>query len=380
MTDPHDLGRPNVFVIDLDAIASNVLEIRRFVGPGVRIFAAMKANAYGFGLLEVAPVIQQAGADTICVADLGEAVRLRTGGITIPILLYAGNLVDDALVRVVEDMRLTGTITDIGGARSYSSLARGPVAVFAKVDVGLERLGIPFDHAADIICEAARLPNIHLEGVYTHLHVPRQDGPEEYVQWQLRRFNHLLDEVRAAGVAVDIAVAASTPLVPRYGAGGLNGVDVGRLIYGSLRSDRDATGSMNIRSAFRSLRSRLIQCKLVTRTEYLGYAPFPIRSGMRLGIAPIGYADGIDLLNCGFALVRGRRAPLLGGTSLEHTRLDLTDIPQASVGDEVVFVGSQDGSEITPDEVAVHLALDQPARMATSVRPSVRREYLRSST
>jgi alanine racemase len=380
LNDPHDLARPNVFEIDLDAIASNVLEIRRFVGSDVRIFAAMKANAYGFGLLEVAPVIQQAGVDTICVADLSDAVRLRNDGITIPILLYAGNLVDDALVRAVEDMRLTGTVTDIEVARCYSSLARGLVRVFAKVDVGLERLGIPFDQAADVVCEVARLPNLHLDGVYTHLHVPDPAGPPGYVQWQLQRFNVVLEKVRATGVAVNVAVAASTPVVPRYGAGGLNGIDVGRLIYGSLRSDRDATGSMNIRNAFRSLRSRLIQCRPVARTGHLGEAPFPIRPGMRMGIAPIGFADGMDFLNCGFALVRGCRAPLLGTPSLEHTRLDLTEIPQARVGDEVAFVGSQEGAEITPDDVLAHLGVAQPARMATSVRESVRRVYLRSAT
>ncbi|MFI5259333.1 MAG: alanine racemase [Candidatus Limnocylindrales bacterium] len=380
MNDLHDLARPNVFEIDLDAIASNVLEIRRFVGSDVRIFAAMKANAYGFGLLEVAPVIQRAGVDTICVADLSDAVRLRNAGITIPILLYAGNLVDDVLVRAVEDMRLAGTVTDIEVARSYSSLARGPVRVFAKVDVGLERLGIPFDQAADVVCEVARLPNLRLDGVYTHLHVPDPAGPAEYVQWQLRRFDLVLERVRAAGVAVNVAVAASTPVVPRYGAGGLNGIDVGRLIYGSLRRDRDATGSMNIRNAFRSLRSRLIQCRPVARTAHLGEAPFAIRPGMRMGIAPIGFADGLDFLNCGVALVRGCRAPLLGGPSLEHTRLDLTEIPQARVGDEVVFVGSQEGAEITPDDVLAYLGVGQPARMATSVRESVRRMYLRSAT
>ena len=380
LNDSPYLGRPNVFEIDLDAIASNVAEIRRFVGPDVQIFAAMKANAYGFGLLEVAPVIQQAGIDRICVADLAEAVRLRKSGITIPILLYAGNLVDDALVRVVEGMHLTSTITDIEAARSYASSARGSIGLFAKVDVGLERLGIPYEQAREVVCEAARLPNIRLDGIYTHLHVPEPGGPADYVEWQLRRFEALLEQVRAAGVTVEVAVAASTPVVPTYGAGGLNGIDVGRLIYGSLRADRDASGPLNIRSAFKSLRSRIIQCKTITRTEYLNLAPFPVRPGLRMGIAPIGYSDGIESLNCGYALVRGRQAPILGAFSLEHTRLDLTDIPDATIGDEVVFVGSQDGAEITPDAVAMHLDLNQPARMATSVRESVRREYLRSST
>lgn len=378
MTDPRDLARPNIFEIDLGAIASNVREVRRFVGPDVRLFAALKANAYGFGLLEVAPVMQESGVDTICVADLAQGVELRRHGITAPVLLYAGNLVDAAGVSAIEHHDLMVTVTDVAVARRYSSLARRPISVLVKVDVGLERLGIPVEGAADVIRDVCHLPNLRVEGIYTHLHATGSVHSPDYLEWQLRRFGVLLEEVRGAGLNVGIAAAASTSVLPRYGTGGLNGVDVGRLLYGSLRADRDVTGPMTIRSAFRSLRSRLIQVKSISRTAHLAEAPFPIRPGMRVAVASIGYADGVDFLNCGYALVGGRPAPLLGAPSLEHTRLDVTDIPSARVGDEVVFVGRQEGAEITCDEVLAHLALDQPARMATSVRDSVRRVYLRS--
>ncbi len=375
MPDTDDLRRPNTFEIDLDAVAANVAEIRRFVGPDVRIFAAMKANAYGFGLLEVAPVLAGAGVDTICVADLSDAVRLRDRGIRTPILLYAGNLVDEALVRTVEERDFLATVTDLDVARRYSTLARKGVRVLAKVDVGLERLGIPAEHAVSGICTVAGLPRIELEGVYTHLHAPSPGGPPDYLRWQLARFTRIVEEVRAAGVRLPVATAASTPVLPYFGAAGLNGIDVGRLVYGSLRADRDATSTMHIRSAFKALRSRLIQCRQASRTEYLREAPFAFRPGLRIGIAPIGYADGLDSLNCGFALVRGCRAPLLASPSLEHTRLDLTDVPDAEVGAEVVFVGTQGELEITPDDVLRHLSMEQPARMASAVRDSVRRVY-----
>jgi alanine racemase len=372
-----DHSRPNVFEIDLDAIAANVLELRRFVGPEVRIFAAMKANGYGFGLVEVAAVLQQSGVDAVCVADLSDAARLRGSGISLPILLYGGNLVDATFVRGIEELDLWATITDIEVARSYSLLARSNVTVFLKVDVGLERLGVPVEDAADVLCDVLQLPQLRLEGIYTHVHVPSGTDTQEYVHWELARFAALLEEMRKRGVVPPVAMAASTPVLPIAGACGLNGIDVGRLIYGSLRSDRDSTGPMRIRNAFKSVRSRLIQCKAITRTEYLSEAPFPIRPGMRMGIVPMGYGDGLDSLNCGYALVRGRRVPLLAGPSLEHTRLDLTEVPEARVGDEVVFVGTQDGAEVTLDEVLEHLGFEQPARMAAAVRDSVRRVYSR---
>lgn len=371
-------SRPNVFEIDLDAIAANVSEIRRFVGPRVRIFVAMKANAYGFGLVEVAGVLQECGVDTLCVADLADAARLRDAGITLPILLYGGSLIEAGLVRGIEDLGLWATITDLDAAMAYARLARSALACFVKIDVGLERLGIPVRDAAEALQQIATMLNLRIEGVYTHLHVPDGAITDGYVNWQLGRFGRLVDDARASGLNVPTAMAASTPVVPIAGAGGFDAIDVGRLIYGSLRAGRDRPEPMRIRNAFGALRSRLIQVKAIARSEYVAEAPFPIRHGMRIGVAPIGYADGLESLHCGVALVRGRRVPVVAASSLEHTRLDLTDVPEASVGDEVVFVGRQGDAEISPDEVLDHLDLGQPARMAIAVRKSVARTYLRT--
>jgi alanine racemase len=369
------MSRPNVFEIDLDAITANVSAIRASVGPDVRIFVAMKANAYGFGLVEVARVLQDCGVDTVCVADVRDAARLRESGIRIPILLYAGSHIDRDFVQSAENLDLWVTITDLDAARAYSALARSTLGCFVKVDVGLERLGIPVLLAAAALRDVVGLPHISLQGVYTHLHVPGERN-DSYVEWQLDRFRALLGEARNSGLEIPTAMAASTPVVPTFGSGGLNAIDVGRLIYGSLRTSADRTGDLVIHNAFRSLRSRLVQVKEVIRREHISDAPIPIRPGLRIGISPIGYADGIESLNCGFALVRGFRIPLLPGSSLEHTRLDLTEIPEARVGDEVVFVGRQGDAEITPDEVLEYQDFRQPARMAIAVRNSVARVYL----
>jgi alanine racemase len=375
--DAGQYARPNVFEIDLDAVAGNVRQLRHLVGEA-RIFAAMKANGYGFGLLEVAPVLEQSGVDALCVADLSDAVRLRDGGISIPILLYGGNLVGEAFVTAVEARGLWATIVDGDVARALSQLARVPITVFVKVDVGLERLGVAIEEAASMVCEVARLPRLTLGGVYAHVHVPVRGDSDAYVRWQLERFHALLAELRDLGVVPPITMAASSPVVPVSGSCGLNGIDVGRLIYGSVRADRDSLGALPLQSAFRSLRSRLIQCRTLRRTEHLDEAPFPIRPGMRLGIVPMGFADGLDSLHCGYALVRGTRVPLMAHPSLEHTRLDLTGVPEATVGDEVLFVGAQGDAEITPEEVMSYLGFEQPARLAVAVRSSVRRVYRRT--
>jgi alanine racemase len=96
---------------------------------------------------------------------------------------------------------------------------------------------------------------------------------------------------------------------------------------------------------------------------------------MRIGIIPIGSADGMSRLHCGEVLVRGRRAKVLG-TSLEHTRLDLSDIPKALMGDEVVIIGEQGSCKITPDAVVAHQRHQRIADLAIAIRPSIPRRYI----
>jgi alanine racemase len=197
------------------------------------------------------------------------------------------------------------------------------------------------------------------------------------VRAQLDRFGAVVDAAREAGVEIPVAIAASTPVLLRAGDAGFNGIDVGRIIYGNLRSDTEyETRGMHIRNAFAGLRSRLIHCRTV-RPDHRVPGPFPGRPGMRIGIAPIGYSDGVESLHCGTALVRGRRVPILGGANLEHLRVDLSEVPEAQAGDEVVFVGRQGTAEITVTDVLIARGLDQPTRLSVAVRESVPRLYVR---
>jgi len=124
------------------------------------------------------------------------------------------------------------------------------------------------------------------------------------------------------------------------------------------------------------LKSRLIQVKDVHRTEFLEEAPFKIVPGMPIGIIPIGYSDGMQRLNCGEVLVRGERVPLVGQPALEYTRIDLTRVPRAAIGDEVVIIGRQNAGRISPEEVMAKHSVARVPDLALEVRPSVSRVYL----
>jgi len=370
------IARPNVFEIDLDAIAHNVREIRRFVSPGVRFFAAVKANGYGFGLVPVGRILQDAGVDVLAVADVLDAIMLAERGVSASILVYGGNHVSADVVRAIEDHGFFATVTDPGVAEAYSHWAASRIRVFVEVDVGLERFGLPYGEAPALIQAICGLPKVELSGMYAHLHAPKGTDAEPYLREELRRFDVVLRHVRDAGIEVPVAMAASTPVLLRVGHAGLSGIDVGRIVYGNLRSDTEGdTGQMQIRQAFAGLRSRLVHCRDVRDQELTSVSPFPIHARMRIGIAPIGYSDGIDALHCGMALVRGQRVPIAGSASLEHIRLDISDVPEAQPGDEVVFIGRQGASEITVTEVLNARGFDQPTRLSVAVRESVPRAY-----
>ena len=135
-------GRPNRFEVDLGAIAHNAATIRRLVGPSCKIFAALKADAYGYGIAAVAPAVAAAGVDGISLVSVADAVSLRQRGVEAPILLYPGVPLSTAGIAAIDEHALMPTVLDLDAGRALSARARRTLRVFVKIDVGLERLGI----------------------------------------------------------------------------------------------------------------------------------------------------------------------------------------------------------------------------------------------
>jgi alanine racemase len=366
------LLRPAWFEIDLDAAALNLRSVRQLVGAQRKIFAVLKADAYGFGARELADVFVAHGADALAFADLADAVWTRRQGASLPILVFPNSLPGAAAAVIAH--RLIPTLTDLEEAHAYDAAAREPLDVFVKVDAGLQRLGVPAEHAVKVIGAIAALPRLRLGGVCTHLHAPA-DADSAYIDWQFRRFTAVLEGLAETGVEVPVKLAASSPLLMQHRHTFLTAADPGSMLYGVPQSFAGAT-AVPLRPVFRALKASLIAVKgLEPRDRFAAEAPFPVSAPMRLGIIPLGTADGLGHLHAGRVLVRGRSVPILAAPSLEHTRVDLTAIPDARVGDEVVVIGRQGDAEITPAEVAARHKL-APNGIAPAVRERVARVYL----
>ena len=370
-TTPSRLLRPTTLEIDLDAAAANVRAVRQLVGPGRKIFAVVKADGYGHGAAELGAVFVANGADALAVADLGEGIRLRRRGIVTPVLVYPNSLPEAAPDAVAH--ALIPTLVDLDGARAYAEAATGPCDVFVKVDVGLDRLGVPAEQAVKTVTAMLELPRLRLAGLCAHPHAPDGADPA-YAEWQLGRFTAVVDELEARGVPVPTRLLAASPFVLRFPQTYLNAVDPGRMLYGITFPGE--TSPVPLRRTLRALTTRVIALKELTpRERFAELAPFPLTAPMRLGVIPIGSADGVAWLHAGRVLVRGRVAPIVAGPSLEHTRIDLTEVPDARVGDEVVIIGRQGDAEITAAEVARRHGLGLH-HVATTVGPRVTRVYM----
>jgi alanine racemase len=364
------LLRPNTLTIDLGAAAHNARAVRSLVGPERKLFAVVKADGYGYGAAEMGAVFLRHGADALAVADLSEGVRLRERGITAPILVYPNSLPDAAADTLAHG--LVPTLVDLDAARAYSRAASGPCEIFVKIDIGLERLGVPAEQAAKTILAMLELPRLRLGGICAHPHSEVGSDPA-YADWQLSRFTAVVDELEARGVRVPVRLSAATPWVLRFPHTYLNAVDPGRLLYGMILAGE--TSPVPLRPTLHAFATRVIALKELTpRERFAAEAPFPVHAAMRLGVVPVGSADGMTWLHAGRVLVRGQAAPIVSSPSLEHTRVDLTGIPDAVVGDEVVIIGRQGELEITADEVAARHGLGLH-HIATTVGPRVTRVY-----
>ena len=362
----------SVLDVDLDAIAHNVGELRRRY-PDVTFVAALKANAYGFGLLPVARTVLAVGADQVAVARLEHALELRAAGIRVPIVLYAGLRPEPDLIAAVARNDVTVTIVDEADMRAYATTSE-PIRALVKVDVGLGRLGIEPDAAAGLIRAIAAAPSLELAGVYTHVHVPPGAVADvsRYVRWQFERFRGVLDEAEAARIEVPLRIAASSGALRLTDDMGLNGIDVGTLLFGldpPGPSDRD----LALRPALVRLATRLSQVRDVERHEFAALSPIPTGRPVRLGVIPFGAADGFLGISTGEVLIGGRRARVLA-ISLEHTRLDLTGI-DAGAGDEVVIIGRQGDDAITVQQIAAAKGLYGTAQVPVLIAPGVTRRY-----
>jgi alanine racemase len=369
MTD-LEVARPNTVEVDLGAIAHNVRSLRAEVGTSTRLFGAVKANGYGLGLPAVAEAIIAGSGDGFGLSDPEDLLKIRRAGIQLPVLMYGGMLPGPEAGAFARRWDAMLSVGDLDDAMALEGSESSPTDVVVEVDVGLERLGVGVAQAAALVSAVNDLPGIRLRGVTTHLH---GIGSREYLTWQLTRFKEVLDALVNAGIDPELRLAESSATLGTGPYPWFNAVDPGHLLYGLVprgRVDRPAW----LQQALVKVATRILQVKPVDREQYTAESPVKTEQPTRIGVIPMGSADGLRSLSCGEVLVRGRRCRVAGAMSLEHTRIDLSAVPDAQRGDEVVIAGKQGDEVITPEEIETANGLGS-AGLGVVAAASVRRLY-----
>lgn len=332
--------------IQLAAIRHNLAVVRR-LAPRSRVMGVVKADAYGHGAITVAKTLVASGVDALAVATLAEALSLRQAGVDSSIFLLQGPAVAGDMVDVVR-LKL-GLV--LHSAYQLVWLQGLPVdaaiEVFVKLDSGMHRLGFAPEDVAAVLSQLRQAPGVVISGLMSHL--ARADTPlDPYNAMQLAQM-----QAAASGQDLPLSLANSAALL-RLPETHLHWVRPGLMLYGmSPFADVDAN-VLGLRPVMQWV-SRIVAVRTLAAGDFLGYgAAFQATAPMRVGVVAAGYGDGYARqLGTGTPmLVGGQHTRLLGRVCMDMLFVDLTALPEAQVGDEVLLMGAQGGMCVSAETLA----------------------------
>jgi alanine racemase len=361
--------------IDLDAFSNNLREIQKRVNHNVSIIAVVKANAYGHGAIQISKQAEKNGVSHLAVHRIIEGIELRKAGIKSSILIL-GYTPPESAEEIIR-WRLTPSVYSIQTVEALSHRASETgltVPVHVKIDTGMNRYGIRPETAMDFLHNIRQFPNIHVEGIYTHLATADSENPI-YAVHQVKTFHDVLSTIKSVGWNIPMIHAANSAAVEKMSDVYFTAVRPGILLYGLQPSSEWAS---NIRTIpVMTLKSRVCQVKVVPPGGAISYGrTFMAKKWMKTALIPVGYGDGYHraLSNKGFVLIKGHRAPILGTICMDQMVVNITWIPGVQPGQEAVLFGKQGNEQITAEEVADWEGTIN-YEVTTSILPRVTRLY-----
>ncbi|HBI85037.1 MAG TPA: alanine racemase [Ruminococcus sp.] len=342
--------------IDLDHALWNYRQIRRAVRPDAKICCVIKANGYGHNAVRLAQLYESLGADWFAVSNLEEALQLRQGQITRPVLILGYTPPECAGVLAKQDISQCVYSRTYGEALSQAAMSDGVrVKMHLKIDSGMGRIGFQNRGGHSDLADAlavCRLPSLKTEGIFTHFAVADEGGDgDAFTAEQYRNFIDAIDWLGEKGVHFDIRHCANSaaifdkPSVPEYPDVHLDMVRAGIVLYGLKPSGK--VRNLPLLKPVMALKSVISHIKTIEAGDSVSYGrTFIADSPRRIATVPIGYADGFWRSNstggCEM-LVRDRLFPLVGRVCMDQLMLDITGADDINVGDIVTVFGDKDG-------------------------------------
>lgn len=363
----EDRTHTTTLEVNLSRLTENFNHYRAMVAPGVRTMAMVKASGYGAGGVQVARALQSAGASYLAVAFADEGVALRRGGITMPIVVLNS---DPGSFALMTELGLEPEIYSIEALTSYSREVRragiSVAPIHIKLDTGMHRLGFQPDDLDELVSALRAENHVRVASVFSHFAASEDSCEDDFTREQISRFramsSRLVSQLKLSDCIMSICNSAG---VERFAEAHFDMVRLGICLYKNVST----------------LKTRITQVKTVAAGETIGYnRRTRAERQMRIGIIPIGYADGMDRgLGCrvGSVAVHGVLCDIVGNVCMDTTIIDVTDLDGAMAGD-VAVIFAPEGNEWnahTPEQIASSLAtIDY--EILTSVAPRIKHLYI----
>ncbi|MGI6360722.1 MAG: alanine racemase [Bacillota bacterium] len=351
----HEIKAPARVEVDLAAVAHNIKQIRRRVGPDIIVMGITKANAYGHGAEEIAHTILRHGAQRLGVANLYEGVGLRLAGIGAPVMTM-GYILPQEITTAIK-YNIIQMVYSYEMAENISRQAvkkKQTATIHIKVDTGMGRIGfLPNQHSVGEIKRIFSLPNLFVEGLCSHFSTA-DEKDKTYSRQQLDCFNKFTKALAAEGLEFPIKHMANSAAILDLPESYYDMVRPGISLYGYYPSTEVKQDQVRLLPAL-SMKCNIAMVKELPAGSAISYCRNYHCQGSRvIATIPVGYGDGLGRIMSpgGEVLINGQRAPMVGNICMDYTMVDVTDIKHPYVGDEVVLIGRQGLEQITLEEVA----------------------------
>lgn len=337
--------------IDLDALSKN-FKLVKSLAKSAKIISVVKADAYGCGATEVSLRLLKEGTDFLAVAFCSEAVALRQAGIKAPILVlfYASpkNAVTHDLIPVVSSLAYARELS------KYACSVNAHIQIHVKVDTGMGRMGIVLDEAFEVISDIAKLPNLTISGILSHLS-EAESLEKSFSMLQIERFLNLIKRLKSSStISPNLIHIANSAGIINLPTSHLDAVRPGIMLYGI---NPVASKNLDLQEVM-SLKACIIDIKHLPAGHPISYnRSFVTTKPTKVAILAMGYADGFNRLfsNNASVLIKGKRCQVLGRICMDLTVVDVTEIDDISTDDEVVVMGRQGADFISAGELALRL-------------------------
>ncbi|MGM9681492.1 MAG: alanine racemase [Eubacteriales bacterium] len=330
----------SVAEVNLSHIRENLMECMKLIPDGVKPVGVVKADAYGHGALRTAGIIYDL-VDAFAVATVDEALELKSAGYETPI--YILGYAHPSSYKILIENDIIPAIFKWEDAAAFSEVAEKlgvRARINIKVDTGMGRIGFPAgDESAKLVKKIADLPGLRMYGLFMHFATADQ-ADKTFAECQFERFNCFIGKCHALGVDFENITCANSAAVLEMPQTAKTEMRVGIALYGYLPSAQVVTNA-KLKPAL-VWKSHIAFVKEVEAGESIGYGQtYVADSRRRIATVPVGYADGYprSLSNKGRVRIGSGFAPVVGRVCMDMFMVDITDLPDARDGDEVILIG-----------------------------------------